>query len=161
MTKHKLQQAGFILLFIIRTHFNSTAQEINTTGDEAVIRHLIEAANNGTYFKLTDSCIRAFPDLPYPYIGKKRTTEENKLLDYIKSNRSNEKLVRYPTRIVIAASNDLAYAYGNYTVDYDNLEKKHVHDEGSFILIFKKVNTEWLLDITYNRYNGKGIEVKN
>ena len=137
------------------------AQSSNNTkqSDEQIIRNMIERANKGERsLKYTDSIVIAFPALPYPQVGKQRTEQELKLWADIKKERSNEKLIRHILRIEIASSGDMAYEYGSYTVDYDNPAKQHVHNDGSYLHVWRKVNHEWLIEAIFNRYNQDNLK---
>lgn len=139
------------ILFQPYTHAQTAKKAMSE--DEQTIRGIIERANAGERLELTDSIIIVNPFLPSPQMGKQRTEAELKFWAEIKKERSNEKLIRNPQRIEIATAGDMAYEFGNYTVDYDSQSKQHIHNDGSYLNVWRKVNGKWMIEVIFNRYN--------
>lgn len=119
--------------------------------DEQTIRDMIKQENESQIRpKFTDEVIVAPVGTPRPFVGKQAwiagVQEMNKM-------RPNTKLNRVPERIVVAASNDLAYEYGNQTMSWDKPEGGRFEGQGAYIRIWRKVNNAWLLEAFMARPN--------
>lgn len=141
---------GFCV-FQPNTHAQTSQKQMSE--DEQIIRGIIEKANAGERLAFTDSVILVNPFLPSPQMGKQRTEAELKFWAEIKKERSNEKLIRHPRRIEIASSGDMAYEFGDYTVDYDSQNNQHIHNDGSYVNIWRKIKGTWMIEVIFNRYN--------
>lgn len=119
--------------------------------DEQTIRDLIKLENETqTRPKITDNVVSAPIGVPRPFIGKAEWIAGAQELN---KTRQNLKLIRTPERIVIAAANDLAYEYGNQTMAWDKPEGGRFDGKGSYVRIWRKVNNEWLVEVTMARPN--------
>ncbi len=149
-------RSSILLLLFLVFPLCSEAQ-ISNNGKAAsvkAIKEIIEKENKGQrIFQFTDSFILINPALPYPFIGRQRTKEEQQMLADLKKDRSNEQLTRFPLRIQVAEAGDMAYEYGRYTVEYDNLSGQHIRNTGAYLHIWRKVKNSWKLEARFNRYN--------
>ena len=71
----------------------------------------------------------------------------------MKKARLNEMQKTELVRLVIADSKDMAYDFGNFTLDYDTPDKKHVSFGGSYLRVWRKIKGEWMSEAFFARPN--------
>jgi len=47
----------------------------------------------------------------------------------------------------------LAEEFGNFTLSFDQRDKKHISFDGSYLRVWRKINGEWLEDAYFARPN--------
>jgi muconolactone delta-isomerase len=47
----------------------------------------------------------------------------------------------------------MAEEFGNFTLSFDQLDKKHISFDGSYLRVWRKINGEWLEDAFFARPN--------
>lgn len=147
----QLKTAQRFLLALFMTVFCFTVSFAQS--DEQVIRDIIKQENETqTRPKVTDNVVSAPIGTPRPFVGKADWAAG---VQELSKTRPNTKLVRTPERIVVAASNDLAYEYGNQTMAWDKPEGGRFEGKGAYVRVWRKVNNEWLVEVTMARPNEK------
>jgi ketosteroid isomerase-like protein len=150
-TTFQPKTAPRLLLALLMTALSITITLAQS--DEQVIREIIKQENeNQVRPKFTDDVISAPVGTPRPFVGKQAWIAG---VQELNKTRPNTKLVRTPERIVVAASNDLAYEYGNQTMAWDKPEGGRFEGQGAYLRIWRKVNNEWLLEVFMARPNEK------
>src|SRR5262249_41079543 len=98
--------------------------------------------------KFTEDCIFVTAAYPRPTIGRGAFEQAQSRLG--RSNRSRKDEI---VRLVVSQSADMAEEFGNFTMSYDDPNKKHISFNGSYLRIWRKVNGEWLADAFFARPN--------
>ena len=65
----------------------------------------------------------------------------------------NESRKGEVVRLVISQSGDMAEEFGNFTLSFDQPDKKHISFDGSYLRVWRKINGEWLEDAFFARPN--------
>jgi len=73
-----------------------------------------------------------------------------------RKDRSNESRKGEVVRLVISQSGDMAEEFGNFTLSFDQPDKKHISFDGSYLRVWRKINGEWLEDAFFGRPNESG-----
>ena len=98
--------------------------------------------------KFTEDCIVVTGAYPRPVIGRAAFEQAQSLL-----LRTNRLIKDEIVRLVVSQSADMAEEFGNFTMSYDEPNKKHISFNGSYLRIWRKVNGDWLADAFFARPN--------
>jgi ketosteroid isomerase-like protein len=147
----KLPIPFFLMILFIALTFQTNAQTSNS--DEQTIRDLVKQRqeSNGN-FKTTENAVFVSGLYPRPIIGK-RNAEEEKIAEKATAERLNQKRVDRINRLEVSKAGDIAYEFGEFTMEYDTPDKKHTSFDGAYVRAWKKVNGEWLVDVAFHRPN--------
>jgi ketosteroid isomerase-like protein len=119
--------------------------------DEQALRDIIQQQDEGKdVMKYTDNAIFVSGALPRPIIGREvglRTKEE------IAKSTPNRTTKREVERLVVSKSADMAYEYGNFTTTHDGPDKKRTGFNGSYLRVWRKLDGQWKVDVSFNRKN--------
>jgi len=117
--------------------------------DEQLLRKLIREDNEGkNVIKRTEDSIFVSGAFPHPMIGH---AVEEALGS--RKDRSNESRKGEVVRLVISQSGDMAEEFGNFTLSFDQPDKKHISFDGSYLRVWRKIHGEWLEDAFFARPN--------
>jgi hypothetical protein len=117
--------------------------------DEQLLRKLIREDNEGkNVIKRTEDSIFVSGAFPHPMIGH---AVEEALGS--RKDRSNESRNGEVVRLVISQSRDMAEEFGNFTLSFDQPDKKRISFDGSYLRVWRKINGEWLEDAFLARPN--------
>ena len=117
--------------------------------DEQLLRKLIQEDNEGkNVIKRTADSIYVSGAFPRPMIGHAVQEALGSRKD-----RSNESRKGEVVRLVISQSGDMAEKFGNFTLSFDQPDKKHISFDGSYLRVWRKINGEWLEDAYFARPN--------
>ena len=123
--------------------------DTNGRTDEQLLRKLIQEDNEGkNVIKPTEDSIFVSGAYPRPMIG--RAVQEAVGPPRDRSNVSQKSEV---VRLAISQSGDMAEEFGNFTLSFDQPDKKHISFDGSYLRIWRKINGEWLEDAFFARPN--------
>jgi ketosteroid isomerase-like protein len=125
--------------------------QTNTNGqsDEQLLRKLIQEDNEGkNVIKRTEDSIFVSGAYPRPMIGRAARKAEGSPKD-----RSNESRKGELVRLIISQSGDMAEEFGNFTLSFDQSDKKHISFDGSYLRVWRKIKGEWLEDAFFARPN--------
>lgn len=137
---------------IICGAIKANAQSAKT--DEQILRDLISRADSEPgAIKRTDDAILVSGAFPRPIVGKQQMDAMKPQREKIMKSRLNETQKTEVVRLVVAESKDMAYDFGNFTVDYDTADKKHVSFTGSYLRVWRKVGGEWKSEAFFARPN--------
>jgi len=56
-------------------------------------------------------------------------------------------------RLVISDLKDMAYDFGNFTVNFDTPDKQHISFNGSYLRVWRKIKGEWQGEAFFARPN--------
>src|SRR5882724_2786881 len=119
------------------------------TTDEQLLRKLIQEDNEGkNVIKRTEDSIFVSGAYPRPMVGHAAQEALGSSKD-----RSNESRKGEVVRLVISQSGDMAEEFGNFTLSFDQPDKKHISFDGSYLRVWRKINGEWLEDAFFARPN--------
>jgi len=119
--------------------------------DEQAIRSLIQQENEGKrVIKYTDEAIFVSGAYPRPAIGAKQVETMSR---EVSSKRSNESRSAETVRLVLSKSRDLAYEFGNFKLSFDDSDGKKVNLAGSYLRVWRKVDSDWKVDAFFARPN--------
>jgi hypothetical protein len=147
----KVILVAFAMVLLVASSRLATAQTTTAPAqsDEQVLRDLVRQENEGKkMIKFTEDCIVVHGAYARPLIG--RAAHEEAQLRLGRSNRSIEDQI---VRLVVSQSTDMAEEFGNFTMSYDEPNKKHVSFNGSYLRVWRKINGEWLVDAFFARPN--------
>lgn len=141
------------LTTVILVAFGSPAEIAQTDAkgksDEQLLRKLIQENNEGkNVIKRTEDSIFVSGAFPRPMIG--HAVQE---VLGSRKDRSNESRKGEMVRLVISQSGDMAEEFGNFTLSFDQPDKKHISFDGSYLRVWRKINGEWLEDAYFARPN--------
>lgn len=141
------------LTTIILIGFGSPAAIAQTDAkgksDEQLLRKLIQEDNDGeNVIKRTEDSVFVSGAYPRPMIGHAAQEALGPHKD-----RSNESRKGEVLRLVISQSGDMAEEFGNFTLSFDQPDKKHISFAGSYLRVWRKINGEWLEDAFFARPN--------
>ena len=142
---------AFAVVLLVASSRLATAQTTTTSSqsDEQVLRDLVRQENEGKkMIKFTEDCIFVTGAHPRPVIGRSALEQALSRL-----NRSNRLIKDEIVRLVVSQSDDMAEEFGNFTMSYDESNKKHISFDGSYLRVWRKVNGEWLADAFFARPN--------
>src|SRR2546430_11659654 len=123
--------------------------DANSKSEEQRLRNLIREDNEGkNVIKRTEDSIFVSGAFPHPMIG--HAVEE---VLGSRKDRSNESRKDEVVRLVISQSGDMAEEFGNFTLSFDQPDKKHISFDGSYLRVWRKINGEWLEDAFFARPN--------
>jgi hypothetical protein len=121
--------------------------DANGQSDEQLLRKLIQQENEGkNVIKRTDDSIFVSGAYARPIIGRGTVKAEGPL-------RSNESRKGELVRLVISQTGDMAEEFGNFTLSFDQPDKKHISFDGSYLRVWRKIKGEWLEDAFFARPN--------
>ena len=119
----------------------------NAKTDEQLLRKLIQEDNEGkNVIKRTEDSIFVSGAYPRPIIG-------HGLHEASPKDRSNESRKGEVVRLVVSLSGDMAEEFGNFTLSFDQPDKKHISFDGSYLRVWRKIKGEWLEDAFFARPN--------
>ena len=122
--------------------------------DEQILRDLISRADKEPgAIKQTDDAIFVSGAYPRPIVGREQREALKPKGDQMLKTRLNLVQKNELVRLVISDSKDMAYDFGNFTVDYDTPDKKHVSFGGSYLRVWRKVGGEWKGEAFFARPN--------
>ena len=150
---HRMKSTINALTTIILIGLGSPAAiaqtDANSKSDEQRLRKLIREDNEGkNVIKRTEDSIFVSGAFPHPMIGH---AVEEALGS--RNDRSNESRKGEVVRLVISQSGDMAEEFGNFTLSFDQPDKKHISFDGSYLRVWRKINGEWLEDAFFARPN--------
>jgi ketosteroid isomerase-like protein len=125
--------------------------QTDTTGesDEQRLHKLIQQQNEGkNVIQSTEDSIFVSGAYARPIIGRAALKAEGRPKD-----RSNESRKGELVRLVISQSGDMAEEFGNFTLSFDQPDKKHISFDGSYLRVWRKIKGEWLEDAFFARPN--------
>lgn len=82
-----------------------------------------------------------------------RAARKLEAVEKIMKARLNEAQKTELVRLVIADSKDLAYDFGNFTIDYDTADKQYINFSGSYLRVWRKIKGEWKSEAFFARPN--------
>jgi ketosteroid isomerase-like protein len=150
---HRMKSTLNALTTVILIAFGSPAAsaqtDANGRSDEQLLRKLIREDNEGrNVIKRTEDFIFVSGAFAHPMIGH---AVEEALGS--RKDRSNESRKGEVMRLVISQSGDMAEEFGNFTLSFDQPNKKHISFDGSYLRVWRKINGEWLEDAFFARPN--------
>ena len=150
---HRMKSTLNVLTAVILIAFGSpfaiAQTDANGRSDEQLLRKLIREDNEGkNVIKRTEDSIFVSGAFPHPMIGH---AVEEALGS--RKERSNESRKGEVVRLVISQSGDMAEEFGNFTLSFDQPDKKHISFDGSYLRVWRKINGEWLEDAFFARPN--------
>ncbi len=126
----------------------------NGKSDEQILRDLISRADKEpNAIKRTDDAIMVSGAFPRPIVGREQWEAIRSNRDGMKKARLNEMQKTELVRLVISKSKDMAYDFGNFTLDYDTPDKQHVSFGGSYLRVWRKIKGEWKSEAFFARPN--------
>jgi hypothetical protein len=138
-----------VILIAFGSPAASAQTDTNGRSDEQLLRKLIQDNNEGkNVIKRTEDSIYVSGAFPRPTIGH---AVEEALGS--RKDRSNESRKGEVVRLVISQSGDMAEEFGNFTLSFDQPDKKHISFDGSYLRVWRKINGEWLEDAFFARPN--------
>ena len=147
--KSTLNALTTVILIAFGTPFAIAQTDANGRSDEQLLRKLIREDNEGkNVIKRTEDSIFVSGAFPHPMIGH---AVEEALGS--RKERSNESRKGEVVRLVISQSGDMAEEFGNFTLSFDQPDKKHISFDGSYLRVWRKINGEWLEDAFFARPN--------
>ena len=147
--KSTLNALTTVILIAFGTPFAIAQTDANGKSDEQLLRKLIREDNEGkNVIKRTEDSIFVSGAYPRPMIG--RAVQEAL---GSRKDRSNESRKGELVRLVISQSGDMAEEFGNFTLSFDQPDKKHISFDGSYLRVWRKINGEWLEDSFFARPN--------
>ena len=147
--KSTLNALTAVILIAFGSPFAIAQTDANGRSDEQLLRKLIREDNEGkNVIKRTEDSIFVSGAFPHPMIG--HAVEE---VLGSRKDRSNESRKGEVVRLVISQSGDMAEEFGNFTLSFDQPDKKHISFDGSYLRVWRKINGEWLEDAFFARPN--------
>ena len=147
--KSTLNALTAVILIAFGSPFAIAQTDANGRSDEQLLRKLIREDNEGkNVIKRTEDSIFVSGAFPHPMIGH---AVEEALGS--RKDRSNESRKGEVVRLVISQSGDMAEEFGNFTLSFDQSDKKHISFDGSYLRVWRKINGEWLEDAFFARPN--------
>src|SRR4029077_9413233 len=150
---HRMKGTLNALTTVILIAFGSLAAiaqtDANGKSDEQLLRKLIQDNNEGkNVIKRTADSIYVSGAFSRPMIGYavQEALESRR-------DRSNESRKGEVVRLVISQSGDMAEEFGNFTLSFDQPDKKHISFDGSYLRVWRKINGEWFEDAFFARPN--------
>ena len=146
------KRLAFLILLLVCGCAGAMAQTAKT--DEAVLRDLISRADKEPgVIKRSDDAIMISGAFPRPIVGREQWEKMRSNREGITKPRLNEVQKTELVRLVISESKDMAYDFGNFTVDYDTADKNHVNFNGSYLRVWRKIKGEWRSEAFFARPN--------
>ena len=150
---HRMKSTLNALTTVILIAFGSPVAIAQTDAKgkstEQLLRKLIREDNEGkNVIKRTEDCIFVSGAFPRPMIGHAVQEALGSRKD-----RSNESRKGEVVRLVSSQSGDMAEEFGNFTLSFDQPDKKHISFNGSYLRVWRKINGEWLEDAFFARPN--------
>jgi ketosteroid isomerase-like protein len=147
--KSTLNALTAVILIAFGSPFAIAQTDANGRSDEQLLRKLIREDNEGkNVIKRTEDSIFVSGAFPHPMIGH---AVEEALGS--RKDRSNESRKGEVVRLVISQSGDMAEEFGNFTLSFDQPDKKHISFDGSYLRVWRKINGEWVEDAFFARPN--------
>ena len=147
--KNTLNALATVILIAFASPAASAQTDANAKSDEQLLRKLIQEDNEGkNVIKRTEDSIFVSGAYPRPMIGHAVQEALGSRKD-----RSNESRKGELVRLVISHSGDMAEEFGNFTLSFDQPDKKHISFDGSYLRVWRKINGEWLEDAFFARPN--------
>lgn len=143
--------------FLLTLSFVADAQSSNgspsSMASEQAIRNLVSQINQGQMVPRTAENIFVSGRYPEAIIGG-RMSEVNKKADAeATANRRNFKVVYRIERIVVAKAEDMAYEFGYADLSYDKPDNTHAKGSSTYLRVWRHLDGEWKLDVTFVRPN--------
>jgi hypothetical protein len=146
--KNTLNALATVILIAFGGPAASAQTDANGKSDEQLLRKLIQDNNEGkNVIKRTADSIYVSGVFPHPMIGHAAQEALGSRKD--RSNESRGEVVR----LVISQSGDMAEEFGNFTLSFDQPDKKHISFDGSYLRVWRKINGEWLEHAFFARPN--------
>ena len=140
----------FILCFCL-IGIAAQAQTTAST-DEQAIRQLVDRQNAGERPSTTAQAIFWSGAYERPQIGRISEAEGKKIAAEFAQHRANQKQNVKTDRLVVAKSGDVAYEYGIFNLQFDQLpNRKHMDFDGAYMRTWRKESGQWLVDMTFMR----------
>ena len=147
--KSTLNALTAVILIAFGTPFAIAQTDANGRSDEQLLRKLIREDNEGkNVIKRTEDSIFVSGAYRRPMIGRAARKAEGSPKDRLNESRKGELV-----RLVISQSGDMAEEFGNFTLSFDQPDKKHISFDGSYLRVWRKINGEWLEDAFFARPN--------
>ena len=132
---HRMKSTLNALTTVILIAFGSPVAIAQTDAkgkaDEQLLRKLIREDNEGkNVVKRTEDSIFVSGAFPHPMIGHAVQEALGSRKD-----RSNESRKGEVVRLVISQSRDMAEEFGNFTLSFDQPDKKHISFDGSYLRV--------------------------
>lgn len=122
--------------------------------DGLALRQLIQRIATGDVEpELTDDVIFVSGAYPRPVIGRAQLPDAETVPEAHVQERRNERKTEQLERLVIAASGDLAYDFGNFTLRFEVVDCQPVQFGGSYLRVWRKRDGAWLVDAWFLRPN--------
>ena len=150
---HRMKSTLNTLTTVILIGLGSAAAIAQTDAsgksDEQLLRKLIQEDNEGkNVIKRTEDSVFVSGAYPRPMIGHADQKAVGRPKD-----RSNETRRGEVVRLTISQSADMAEEFGNFTLSFDQPDKKHISFDGSYLRVWRKIKGEWLEDAFFARPN--------
>jgi hypothetical protein len=147
--KSTLNALTTVILIAFGSSFAIAQTDAKGKSDEQLLRKLIREDNEGkNVIKRTEDSIFVSGAFPHSMIGH---AVEEALGP--RKERSNESRKGEVVRLVISQSGGMAEEFGNFTLSFDQPDKKHISFDGSYLRVWRKINGEWLEDAFFARPN--------
>lgn len=156
--KQEIKKMNRLLITIILSALalcgTAAAQAQSGKSDEQILRDLISRADKDpNAVKRSDDAIFVSGAFPRPIVGREQWNAMRSKRDGMTKTRINEMQKTELVRLVISESKDMAYDFGNFTVDYDTADKQHVTFNGSYLRVWRKIKGEWKSEAFFARPN--------
>jgi ketosteroid isomerase-like protein len=147
--KNTLNALAAVILIAFGSPVAIAQTDAKGKSNEQLLRKLIEKDNEGkNIIKRTDDSIFVSGAFPRPMIGHAVEETLGSRKDRLNESRKGEVV-----RLVISQSGDMAEEFGNFTLSFDQPDKKHISFDGSYLRVWRKINGEWLEDAFFARPN--------
>ncbi len=124
------------------------------TTDEQVLRRLIQQIGaEEACASLTDDAIFVSGAYPRPVIGRAQIPIAEPSPELRVDERRNEAKTEQLRRLVIAASGDLAYDFGDFALSFEQAGGVQVSFGGSYLRVWRKLDGAWQVDAWFMRPN--------
>jgi len=124
--------------------------------DEQTIRSLVEKQNQHPEqhpIKFTEASIFVSGAYERPFIRNQEGPDIKQRQEQLQKERLNFKARAAIERLVVAKSGDMAYEFGNGTLDWDKADGSHTHLDNSYLRVWRKNGQDWLVDAFFARPN--------
>jgi ketosteroid isomerase-like protein len=122
--------------------------------DEQILRDLVQRENDGKLvLNPTDDLIFVSGLYPRPFVGR-QAYEAGRMKDEdMATMRPNQTVKHQVVRLVVSESKDIAYEYGNHTINWDDQNKKRTGFDGAYLRVWRRDRGEWKTDVLFCRPN--------
>ncbi len=145
----------FITALLLNNFIYAQSSNENTSKDEQTIRNLVQQhdRNPNQLFPHTEQNIFVSGAFPKPILGGQQSEEDKQIREKMKTERLNYSINSRIDRLVFSKSMDMAYEFGYAILNWDTPEKKHISFESSYLRIWRNLNNEWKVDVSFARPN--------